>query len=197
LKPAEPESRSNPSVEAAHEARLVARAAARDQDAFRELVAMHQDRAYALALRIVRSAADAEEVAQDAFVRAWNALPGFRAEARFGTWLHRIVVRRALDRAATLKRRSVREADPETTAEPASPDPRRDEETVLKRRLGRLMETLTEAQLAAVTLYYYEDRSVEEIADVLGIPTGTVKTHLSRGRAALRAAWLAEGRETE
>lgn len=194
MKPAESAPRSNPSVEAAHEARLVARAAARDQEAFRELVALHRDRAYGLALRMVRSPADAEEVAQDAFVRAWTALPGFRAEARFGTWLHRIVVRRALDRVAALRRRAAREADPETAAEPATQEPPRDEQAVLRLRLERLMETLTDAQRSTVALYYHEDRSVEEIAETLGLPTGTVKTHLSRARAALRAAWLAEER---
>lgn len=194
MKPAEPQPRSNPSVEAAHEAELVARAAGRDQEAFRALVASHRDRAYGLALRIVRSPADAEEVAQDAFVRAWTALPGFRAEARFGTWLHRIVVRRALDRVAVLRKRAAREAVPEAAPEPAAADPPQDERTVLKLRLERLMETLSEAQRAVVTLYYHEDRSVEEIAATLGVPTGTVKTHLSRARAALRVAWLAEER---
>ena len=74
------------------------------------LVERHQDRAFGLALRIVRSQVDAEDVAQEAFVRAWQALPRFRGDSTFGTWLHRIVARRALDRAVSLRDRQRREA---------------------------------------------------------------------------------------
>ena len=82
---------------------LVARARAGDRHAFRALVERHQGRALALARRLLRDDAEAEEVAQDAFLKAWSALPGFRAESSFGTWLHRIVYRRALDRLDALK----------------------------------------------------------------------------------------------
>ena len=69
----------------ADERRLIARAQAGDTAAFRTLVERHQGRAHALALRILRSPSDAEEVAQDAFVRVWTALPGFRGESTFAT----------------------------------------------------------------------------------------------------------------
>src|SRR5258706_4108508 len=87
----------------ADERRLIARAQSGDTAAFRTLVERHQARAYTLALRIVRSAPDAEEVSQDAFVRVWTALPGFRGESSFATWLYRIVARRAFDPAQGLK----------------------------------------------------------------------------------------------
>ena len=167
-----------------------------DRDAFRRLVDAHRDRAYGLALRVLRSPADAEEVAQDALVRAWLALPGFRGEARFGTWLYAIVARRALDRAAVLRRRRGREAVLDEAAHALQgergPDAGR---ARLALRMERAMERLTDAQRAVVTLYYYEDRSVDEVAKALALPTGTVKTHLSRARAALREAWLREERE--
>ena len=102
----DPESRD------AREARirsLLERSRGGDQSAFRELVVLHQDRAYGLALRITRSPADAEEVAQDAFLRAWLALGRFRGESSFGTWLYRIVARRALDRLEKLRSRRGRE----------------------------------------------------------------------------------------
>jgi RNA polymerase sigma-70 factor (ECF subfamily) len=184
-----------PGAEGREEDALLARARAGDQDAYRVLVDAHRDRAYALALRILRSAADAEEVAQDAFVRAWLALPRFRGDARFSTWLYRIVARRAFDRAAVLKSRRAREtaideaqhlATGESGAEAAS-------RAAIALRLERLMDELSPAQRAAVTLYYYEGRSVEQAAAVLGMPENTVKTHLSRARATLRAAWLREG----
>jgi len=182
-----------PTEPEAEERDWIARAQAGSEEAFRMLVDRHRDHAYGLALRIVRRPADAEEVAQDAFVRAWNALPRYRGEARFSTWLHRIVVRRALDRAAVLKGRATRETEieaAETIAAPASaPDA---EARANAARLERLLTKLSPSQRAAVTLFYYEDRSVEDVASLLDMPENTVKTHLSRARAALRQAWLEE-----
>ena len=171
---------------------LVARARQGDHAAFRALVELHRDRAYGVALRVLRSEPDAEEVAQDAFVRAWRALPGFRGEARFGTWLYAIVMRLAIDRAATLRGRRVREQDLETAGEQAAPSntEQAGERVPLAMRMERLLDGLSETQRAVVTLFYYEDRSVEEVAKTLNLPAGTVKTHLSRARAALREAWL-------
>jgi RNA polymerase sigma-70 factor (ECF subfamily) len=182
--------------EADPERACVARAQRGDRQAFRELVDRHRDRAYGLALRVLRSEADAEEVAQDAFVRAWMALPTFRGESRFGTWLYAIVMRRALDRAAALKRRRGREVGLDATVEPAV-DPAgaaSAERARLALRMERLLDRLSEAQRAVVTLFYYEGRSVEQVATTLAMPVGTVKTHLSRARAALRQAWLRDER---
>lgn len=173
---------------------LTGRARDGDAEAFRQLVDRHRDRAFAVARRIVRSDADAEEVAQDAFVRAWRALPGFRGESRFSTWLHRIVVRQALDRAETLGRRRGREAPLEETPAhvAAVPDAADFEATHRARRLEALVDGLTPAQRAAVTLYYHEDHSVERTAELLRLPVNTVKTHLRRAREALRTGWLAQ-----
>lgn len=171
----------------ADERRLIARAQSGDTAAFRLLVERHQARAHALALRILRSQADAEEVAQDAFVRVWTALPGFRGESTFGTWLHRIVARRAFDRAQVMKTRRGRERQDERLPEHAAPE--NDEDMLRAAKLKELIGDLTAAQRAAVTLYYYEGHSVEDVANVLGMPENTVKTHLLRARAALRAAW--------
>src|SRR5690349_15593916 len=119
MKPTGPPDPSHPVMEAPEVARLVARAQAGDEAAFRALVEVHQDRAYGLALRIVGRAEDAEEVAQDAFVRAWRALPTFRGEAAFGTWLHRIVSRLALDRRARITARARNEEPVESPPEAA------------------------------------------------------------------------------
>jgi RNA polymerase sigma-70 factor (ECF subfamily) len=171
------------------EAGLVERARQGDQEAFRMLVDRHRDHAYGLALQITRSSDEAEDAAQEAFLRAWRALPGFRGEASFGTWLHRIVARRALDHALARRTRAMRETEVE--AAEALPCPAFGErDFVLARRLERLMECLGARQRAVVTLFYREDRPVEEIASVLAMPENTVKTHLRRARAALREAWL-------
>ncbi|MFN8588470.1 MAG: RNA polymerase sigma factor [Candidatus Eisenbacteria bacterium] len=170
------------------EASLIARAQRGDQQAFRALVEAHRGRAYALALRVLRSSADAEEVAQDALVKAWAALPTFRGDAAFSTWLHRIVWRRALDRLAEAKARRRRE---EAVAGDAVlvAEPEHESGGAAEPFAERLLDTLSPQQRAAVVLFYFEDRSVAQAALVMGCPENTFKTHLHRARAALRDAW--------
>ena len=179
----------------AAESGLVERARGGDVEAFRELVERYQDRVHALARRMVGDREEAEEVAQDAFLRAWRALPRFRGDARFSSWLYRITYRRACDAAASLRSRRRRErdlgmagaiADPAQAAGPGAGE-----------ALERHIASLPEAQRAAITLFYYQDRSLVEVARILGVPEGTVKTHLHRARTALRRALRREeARET-
>lgn len=173
------------------DAALVARARSGDAAAFRTLVERHRDRAYAVALRITRSPVEAAEAAQEALVRAWVALPSFRGEAAFGTWLHRVVARRALDRAEALSRRRGREVGVEAALEEAG-EPPAARDHLLAGRLEALLGRLSPAQRAVVTLFYLEERRVEDVAAALGMPGNTVKTHLHRARAALRQAWTEE-----
>ncbi len=169
------------------ERQVIARAQRGDAAAFRVLVESHRARAYALALRVLRSGADAEEVAQDAFVKAWAALPTFRGDASFSTWLHRIVWRRALDRLAESKARRRREEAVAADAPlHAAPEHDRGEAEPFAERL---LEALSPQQRAAVVLFYFEDRSIAQAAMVMGLPENTFKTHLHRARAALREAW--------
>ncbi len=116
-----------------------------------------------------------------------------RGAARFSTGLHRIVYRLAIDRAARLARRRAHETGIEEVAEiaaaPAAP--------AGAEEIGPLMEGLSGMQRAVVTLFYAEDRSVLEVSATLGLPTGTVKTHLSLARAVLREAWLKRRRAEE
>lgn len=202
MKPDDPFDPSNPSManpvgpsadraadRSAEEGELVRRAAAGDPGAFRILVDRHRDRTYGLALRIIGTRRDAEEVAQDAFVRAWCALPQFRLEAAFTTWLYRITTRLAFDRVAVLRARAGRETSIEWAAEiPArgetSSDPDRG------REIESSIAALPEKQRAVVTLFYYQDRSVKDVARILDLNENTVKTHLRRARATLRSALL-------
>ena len=170
---------------------LVGRARAGDTEAFRVLVDLHRDRAFALALRVVGDREEAEEAAQDAFVRVWRALPEFRGESSFATWLHRIVVRLAIDRSTSLRSRSRRETVVEELPD-APADAGAETDSLLGGRLERMLSRLTEIQRAAVVLYHLEDRPLLEVAAVLALPENTVKTHLSRARAAMRAVWERE-----
>jgi len=183
VRPAAAPTAEDPSVERDR----VARARAGDPEAFRELVETHRDRAYGLALRILRSPPDAEEAAQDAFIRAWRALAGFRGDARFGTWLYRIVARQALDRAAVLRTRRERERELDEARGVAAAAPEAGG-GIDRMRIEPLLAGLSDAQRAVVTMFYLEDRSVEQVAAALRMPENTVKTHLSRARAALRRA---------
>jgi RNA polymerase sigma-70 factor (ECF subfamily) len=212
MKPADPAGRSNeemeapcrstsvgtdgdarrPAAGAGAERELVEQARRGDQGAFRMLVDLHSDRAYGLAFRITRCREEAEDAAQEAFLRAWLALPRFRGEASFGTWLHRIVARRALDRAAAHRARATREEDVEAAERLPAPGLSESRDLVLVRRLERLMGCLNHRERAAIQLFYGEDLPVREVAALLDTPENTVKTHLRRARAALREAWLRE-----
>jgi RNA polymerase sigma-70 factor (ECF subfamily) len=189
---------------------LLARCRAGETAAFATLVDRYRDRAYGLALRLTRSSPDAEEVAQDAFVSAWKSVSAFRGDASFSTWLYRIVWRKALDRAELLRNRGRREIavdDPARVEAETTPHADRFEGAAARfgapssrdpapaARLERLLAALPEAARAVITLYYYEDHSVGDVAAALGIPEGTVKTHLFRARAALREGWLREERD--
>ena len=164
---------------------LIERARAGDEDAFRMLMDRHRANAYAVALRITRSPADADDVTQQAFVRAWFALEKFRGDSSFGTWLHKIVARRALDRTAQMKSRESEQMPPDTIS---VSDESRD--VILIRRVQKLMASLTPVQRAVVTLHYWDDLPVADVAAALRMPVNTVKTHLSRARKALRQEWL-------
>ncbi|HYJ31616.1 MAG TPA: sigma-70 family RNA polymerase sigma factor [Candidatus Binatia bacterium] len=177
---------------AGDERNLLARCRAGDTRAFSILVERYRDRAYGLALRMVRSPSDAEEVAQDAFVRAWRSLADFRGDSSFGTWLYRIVWRRAVDRAAVLRTRMGKETALEEMPEVGRTAVARESsaaDTGDASEWDRITEGLSDAQRAVVTLFYYEDMALKDVARVLDMPEGTVKTHLSRARAALRARY--------
>ena len=149
--------------------------------AFDELVRRHQDRLYAVAVRTCGDREEAADALQDALLSAVRAAGSYQGQARVTTWLHRIVVNACLDRA---RRRAVRP----TTALPRQlpADPRdllgeRESALVVEAALRRLPQE----QRVAVVLVHLQGLTVQEAAEVLGVPTGTVKSRCSRGRAGL------------
>ena len=185
---------------------LVSRARRGDRAAFELLVLRHLQAAWRAAWRVVRDQADAEDVVQEAFLTAWKSLPEFRGDAAFSTWLHRIVVTRALnhlDRAAERLRRASRPLAVVTTdGEPGvDPDPAveraagpraagplaRLEARERLRRLADCFRRLPPAWRAVVALRDGEERAYDEIASILGIELGTVRSRLARARMSLKA----------
>jgi RNA polymerase sigma-70 factor (ECF subfamily) len=175
----------------ADERRWIELARGGDESAFAALVTRHQDRVCALVRRILRSAPDAEEAAQDAFVRAWKALPHFRGDAAFSTWLHRIAVRSAFDRLDRMRTQKRREADLDAARAVAS-EASELGDAFARRRLEIAIARLPDLQRAAIALFYLQDYSVADVASILGQNENTVKTHLHRARAALRRDWQEE-----
>ncbi len=184
------------------ETNLIRRAQAGDQEAFGLLVERHQRFAYNLALRVVGSSQDAEDLAQEAFVRAWLAIRNFRLEAQFSTWLFRIVTNLCYNRLPGL-RRELAELGQDSLADlPDEPAPDLDpaaglEAGELRRYLHRRIDELPEGYRLLIVLRYQQGLSYEEIAQAVSLPLGTVKTGLFRARERLRQALQAhEPQET-
>jgi RNA polymerase sigma-70 factor (ECF subfamily) len=167
---------------------LVERARDGDADAFGELVRLHTPQLYRLLTRMLGSATTAEDVAQESFIRAWRALPSFRAEARFSTWLYRIAVNEANRFLARESRRELLPFDdvllevPDLGAQTAELA----EAGELRERLERLLAELPAHYRAAVVLRDVEGFSNEEAADLLELDLRNFKSRLHRGRMALR-----------
>lgn len=165
------------------DADLLANHVAGDPDAFAELVRRHRDRLWAVALRTLGNPDDAADAVQDALLSAYRAAAGFRGGSAVTTWLHRIVVNACLDLA---RRRAVRPTTP-LRDDPAhhrtAPDEITGRETSLA--VTAALRTLPIEQAAAVVLVDVEGFSVNEVAEMLEVPTGTVKSRCARARARL------------
>jgi RNA polymerase sigma-70 factor (ECF subfamily) len=180
------------------DAALIVRLSADLDGAFPVLVEAHQDRLFTIALRVLGNRSDAEEAAQDAFVRAYRAIAGYPAERirelRLRPWLATIVLNVCRNRVR-VRRVATTELAFEPAAEPAA-DP-------FSSRHGRevwaaLLATLPPTQRVAVVLRHVDGLSYTEMAEALGRPEGTVKAQVHRGLAALRTAFIAaERRERE
>jgi len=156
------------------------------------LVDRYKDRGLALAMRIVGGKEESEELLQDAFLRAFQALGDFRGDAKFGTWFYRILYNLCMTRVT--RRRGRRElhdhfsdVDTESAAEDETPDALEIvEDLQLTELLAVEVERLPEQFRIPLTLFYIQELRYEEISELMGLPLGTVKTHLFRARAILR-----------
>ena len=185
------------------EQELVSLAQAGDQDAFAQLVEANQNKIYTLALRMTGNPEDGADLAQEAFLRAWRALPEFQGESGFSTWLYRLASNLCIDFLRREKRRrsivNISSLDDEDAPRPAGiPDRRFTPEQELERRelrtaVDRGMAQLSDEHRQVLALRAVEGLSYAEIADVLGLEVGTVKSRIARARLALRTILLKDG----
>lgn len=162
-------------------------------EAFERLMPSYRRRVIGLAYSLLRDRGAAEDVAQDVFVKLWQALPRYDGSAQLSTWIYAITRNAAISamrkRRRTLSMSDVAvQAEVESSGAIAAAEP---EDETLWRQVG----ALPEKERQAVILYYQDERTVEEVAAMMGLPVNTVKTHLHRARARLGDALRRAGLE--
>ena len=173
---------------------LISRARGGDRDAFGELVEQYRDNVYRLAYRMCGNAYDADEAAQEAFVAAWRALPNFRGDAKFSTWLYRLTTNAAIDVMRREKRhQTVGDGEMIEVADDADSPQETVERTEQQEAVQKALATLSEEYREVLLLRYMEELDYAEIAEVLQLPSGTVKSRINRAKAALKTALLKSG----
>ena len=175
---------------------IVRRCIAGDPDAFAILVQRYGGRVYNIAFRITNDADAAKDCAQEAFIRAYRALHQYDPALPFGPWLFRIATNASLNH---VQRWHAHESPVEELPESVEESEQGPEATTLRREaLAEVVAALAELPpryRAALTLRHMQQLSYQEVADALGIPLGTVKTHLHRARAALKSRMAARRRD--
>ena len=181
---------TGPQVPSAEETTLVAAAQAGDRRAFEQLVRVHADRLHAVILRFAADPDEAEEVTQEAFLRAWRAIGQFRADALFFTWLYRIGMNEAKRRAARRPPTGQVIALTDHTQQPAGEEPgpaRRLEQAQLQRALQRAIRQLPLDYREPLVLRDLQGLSTRQAAATMGLREGAFKSRLHRARLAVRA----------
>jgi RNA polymerase sigma-70 factor, ECF subfamily len=160
-----------------------------DTDAFAAIVGRHQSMVFSLALHLLRSRAAAEDVAQEVFLELYRNLRSIESTAHVTCWLRRVASHRCIDEMRRLRHRMELPMDavPDRVASSPSPEP------FLEGRLHQLVASLPPRARTVVVLRYQEELDPSEIADALKMPINTVKSHLRRSLAVLRAGLLKEG----
>ncbi len=183
---------------------LVQRAQNGDEQAFEELVLIHQRKVYNLALRITGNCEDAKDVSQEAFIRAYRGLPGFRGESSFGTWLYRLTVHTCGDFLRKEKRHSDNVVPLYTENSEGEeyflqiPDLRYTPESSLERQeladaVARAMEDMPDEYRCALSMREIGGLTYDEIGEELSLKAGTVKSRIFRAREFLRKALIKNG----
>jgi RNA polymerase sigma-70 factor (ECF subfamily) len=172
----------------AEERRLIARSVKQDGDAFGQLVARYADHIFNLAYRMVGNRTDAEDVAQETFIAAFKALPSFRADAKFSTWLYRIAANKCTDWLRVRQAKtapSEREEEALDRAVESSTPERLLSQRQVAEHLERAIERLPPLYREAFVLKHVEGLSYAEMREILGVSTDTLKMRVYKGRLQL------------
>jgi RNA polymerase sigma-70 factor (ECF subfamily) len=165
---------------------LVARAQHGDQKAFRRIIENHHSMVFAVVRGVLGDSDEVEDTVQNAFIKIYRGLPRFEGRSKLSSWIYQITKNEALN-TASRRRPEVVSVEDLDLAGPAGTGP---EEQYRDRRLRDVLELymarLDESQRIALDLYYMGERSYNEIAEIMEIPVGTVKTHIHRGKLELR-----------
>ena len=159
-----------------------------DTNAFGELVDRYQNFAFTIAIRIVKVSEEAEEVAQDSFIKAYDSLSSFRGDSKFSTWLYRIVYHKSLDRIKMNKRHRTYELNEEITDDTLDHIENGLEFMLNEERsdiIKKCIDKLSQEEAAIISLYYFEEQSVKEIVKVTDLTEDNIKIKLYRSRKKL------------
>lgn len=171
---------------------LVRRYLSGDRAAFAALVERHERRVYNLALRMTGREEDARDAAQDAFLTVLRKLSSFRGEAAFTTWLHRVTINACYDLLRKRQRAPLLDLDADLPTVEPPPSPDHADLSDLSIDVQRALLQVPEDFRAVMILHDVHDLPQEEVARIVGVPVGTVKSRLHRGRVALARAMGAE-----
>jgi RNA polymerase sigma-70 factor (ECF subfamily) len=182
------------------EARLIQRLVARDERAFNALVRAYERRVFALVFRMIGNRAEAEDLSQEVFVQVFKAIASFRGESKLSTWVYRIAINLCKNRSKYLRVRHAGEQDPLDELQDRIPlgaakganvaQVERPDEMIAGKQVERIVQqaimTLDPTFRECLVLRDVEDLSYEEIGAITGLPEGTVKSRIHRGRAQLK-----------
>lgn len=176
------------------EKRIIRAVQAGDQQAARVLIDQHKQRLFAFVWRLVSNHQDAEDICQEAFLKALSSIDSFDPTYRFSTWIFTIAYRLGLNHFRRRQKAPLNDLDLscfESDTEPATAELAESEEARrLKKMVWEAVARLSGPQQAAITLFYRESISCKEIADIMSVPVATVKSHLHRARVKLRELLL-------
>lgn len=188
------------------ERKIIKKAAAGNADAFEQLLLKYQTPIYNLCLRMTGNPEDAADMTQEAFLKAWRSLSSFQFESSFSTWLYRLTTNTCLDYLRSLKRRpqcslTVEDDDGEEQVLDVTDEAPTPEEALLsaeeRSQLVHALSQLEASQRQIITLRVVNDLSYAEIAEILDVKEGTVKSRLARARDNLRKKLLQIGNKSE